>query len=64
MGEAREAYATSMIKKTMGVYPEYAQDLQFDVSHDKRRNPNESIITDALKQEVKEQIGGAGGEGE
>lgn len=56
--QARQAYATTMIKKMMGADPEYTQDLQFTVPEGKQRDPDESIITDTLKEEVKQTLDG------
>lgn len=55
--EARQEYAVTMVKDMLGAEPDYARDLQFDVPEDKQRDPDESIITDAMREEVKEELG-------
>lgn len=60
--EARQEYATSMVKHTMGADPEYVQALQFTPSGGKQRDPDETIITDAMKAEVKQMLDGGGTE--
>ncbi len=57
--EARQEYAVSIIKTEMGAEPEYTRELQFDLPAGDERDPDETIITDALKQEVKETMGGS-----
>lgn len=54
--EARQEYATTMVKTMMDVEPDYVQGLQFELPEGKQRDPDESIITDALREEVKEKL--------
>jgi hypothetical protein len=56
--QARQEYATTMIKKMMGADPEYTQTLQFTVPAGKQRDPDESIIIDALTEEIKQALDG------
>ena len=55
--EARQKYATTMIKVEMGEEPEYTKELQFDLPSGDERDPDETIIDDDLKAQVKEQMG-------
>lgn len=55
--EARQEYAVTMVETMLGAEPDYTQALQFDVPDDKQRDPDESIITDAMREEVKEELG-------
>lgn len=57
--DARKKYAVTLVKMMMGSKSEYVQGLQFDVPRDKQRDPDESIITDAMKEEVEEMLSGA-----
>lgn len=54
--EARQAFAETAIKFEMGMEPDYTQDFQFDVPQGDQGDPDESTITDTLKQEVKEAV--------
>ncbi|QLG62786.1 hypothetical protein [Halorarum salinum] len=54
--DARQEYAVTMVKSRMGGSPEYTQRLQFSLPQDKQRDPDESIVTDAMKEEVKDQL--------
>ena len=56
--EAREEYAKTMVKKEMGASPDLTEGFQFDLPEDKQRDPDETIVTDAMKAEVKEMFGG------
>lgn len=55
--EARQAFAETAIKAEMGMEPPYTQNLQFDVPQGDQADPDESIITDAMKNKVKETLG-------
>lgn len=55
--EARHEYAVTMVKKMMGASPDYTRGLQFTRPTNDQRDPDESIITDALRAEVKEKLG-------
>jgi hypothetical protein len=56
--EARQEYAVAMVKTQMGSPPDTTQELQFDLPAGDERDPDETIITDALKEEVKQMMGG------
>ena len=56
--DARERYATTAIKHMMGAEPEYTRDFQFPLPEGDQRDPDETIVTDALKEEVKETMSG------
>lgn len=55
--EARQAFAEIAVKFQMGMEPEYTQGFQFDLPQGDQGDPDESIITDTLKQDVKEAVG-------
>jgi hypothetical protein len=50
-----------MVKMMAGTDPDYTSGLQFGVPTEDVRDPDESVITDAMKQEVKEKMGMGGG---
>lgn len=56
--EARQDFAEIAIKHQLGMEPAYAQKLQFDLPQGDQGDPDESIITDAMKNKVKEELEG------
>lgn len=56
--EARQAFAELAVKHMMGMAPDYTQRLQFDVPQGDQGDPDESNVTETLKQDVKEAVGG------
>ena len=56
--EARQAYAEAMVMAEMDEPPETTQSLQFEVAEGDERDPDETIITDELKQQVQERMEG------
>lgn len=56
--EARQEFAEIAIKHQMGMEPAYTQRLQFDVPEGDQGDPDESIITDAMKNKIKEEFEG------
>lgn len=54
--EARQAFAEIAVKKQMGMDPDYTQALLFDVPDGDQGDPDESIVTDTLKQDVEETV--------
>lgn len=56
--EAREAYARTAVKAMMGADPDYTTDFQFANPAGDQRDPDETIVTEAMKEEVKEKIEG------
>lgn len=57
--EARQEYATTALEAMMGGSPEYTQGFQFALPTGDQRDPDETIVTDAMKAEVEEMLGGA-----
>lgn len=55
---AREEYAMTALKHMMGAEPAYTQDLQFTLPEGDQRDPDETIVTDAMKARVKETLEG------
>lgn len=55
--EARRAFAETAIKAEMGLEPPYTREFQFDVPKGDQGDPDESIITDTMKKNVKEALG-------
>lgn len=62
VGEARQDYAMIALKEMMGGDPEYTSRLQFGYPADSEetRDPDESVVTESMKEEVKEMLGGDG----
>jgi hypothetical protein len=60
--EARQDYAVTALEQMMGGSPDYAQSLEFGypADNEETRDPDESVVTDAMKAEVKEMLGGEG----
>ncbi len=56
--EARQDYAITALKSMMGADPDYVTGLQFDLAGEEQRDPDESIVTDAMREEVEEMLGG------
>lgn len=54
--DARQEYAMTAVKQMMGGSPDYTQGLQFPIPEDKQRDPDETIVTDAMKEEVKDML--------
>lgn len=61
--DARQEYATTMVKMMAGADPDYTSGLQFGVPTRDVRDPDESVITDAMKEEIEEKLGMEGGGG-
>lgn len=59
--EARQFYAETVAKKKAGGSPAYMQEFTFDPPQGDQRDPDETILTDEMRQEAKQQIQGAGG---
>jgi len=55
--EAREAFAETAVKATMGLEPDYTTGLQFEVPAGDQGDPDEEIVTETLKEDVKEAVG-------
>ncbi len=55
--EARQAFAEHAIRHQMGQETEYTQSLQFDVPQGDQGDPDESNITDTMKEDVKGAFG-------
>lgn len=62
--EAREAFAENGVKFQMGMEPPYTQDFQFDVPQGDQGDPDESNITETLKQDIKKAVTGTEAEEE
>lgn len=60
--EARQHYAKTAVKAMMGAEPDYTTDFQFGLPEGDQHDPDETIVTDAMKQEVRDMLGGAEGE--
>jgi hypothetical protein len=56
--EARQDYAITAMKAMMGGSPDYTEEFQFELPSGDQRDPDETIVTDAMREEVKEQLGG------
>lgn len=57
--DARQEYAVTALKQMMGGSPGYTEALQFPLAEEKQRDPDESIVTDAMREEVKDMVEGA-----
>jgi hypothetical protein len=55
--EARQAFAEHGVTFEMGMEPAYTQEFQFDVPQGDQGDPDESNITETLKQDIKEAAG-------
>jgi hypothetical protein len=58
--EARQDYAMTALKQMMGGNPDYTESLQFSypADNEETRDLDESVVTEAMKEEVKEMLGG------
>lgn len=56
--EARQAFAEIAIREMMGTNPAYTLRLQFDVPEGDQGYPDETIVTDTLKEDVRETVKG------
>jgi len=54
--EARRAFAETAVKTGMGEKPPTTQELQFDVPQGDQGDPDEVLITDELKRQVKQEM--------
>lgn len=57
--DARKDYGVTALKDMMGGSPAYTQDLQFDLPGGKERDPDESIVTESMRKQVKEMLSGS-----
>lgn len=57
--EARQIYAETIAKKQAGGSPAYTQGFQFDLPQGDQRDPDETILTQEMKQNAQQQVQGA-----
>lgn len=55
--EAREAYAKTAVKAMMGAEPDYTREFGFALPDTDQRDPDESIVTDTMREEIKDRMG-------
>lgn len=55
--EAREVYAKTAVKTMMGATPDATEQFQFPPPETDQRDPDESIVTETMRNEIQDRLG-------